>query len=191
MSNLRNVLIAGDSLDFVESGASYPATAGWAMAYRLVPRATTVGTATATAFVLASTATGVDHRFVQTPAQTGTWVPGDYTWLQYVTQTTGTTTSSRVTLGTGQLDIETNPLALAAGTDTRTHIEKVLAAIEALIEGRTDVEEYSIGDRSIKRMSVSDLMKWRNIYRQELRSAQTADRIAAGLGARKVQVVLR
>ncbi len=61
-------------------------------------------------------------------------------------------------------------LADPATQDTRSHSEKVLEAIEALIEGRAtkDVASYSIAGRSLTRLSPDELVKWRAVYRREV-----------------------
>ncbi|MCP3940512.1 MAG: hypothetical protein GY710_03405 [Desulfobacteraceae bacterium] len=54
--------------------------------------------------------------------------------------------------------------------DGRNHIQKVLDAIEAVIEGRAnkDQESYAINNRQLKRTPIADLLKLRNCYKQEL-----------------------
>lgn len=56
--------------------------------------------------------------------------------------------------------------------DTRTHAQKTLAAIEAVIENRAtkDQQSYTIAGRSLERMSVADLLEFRNQYRREVNS---------------------
>jgi hypothetical protein len=181
--SMVDTLIAGDTLDFTDVVAAYPATDGWTLKYRLVPR---FAAPVQAPIELTATPSGADYRVQETSVGTSSWTAGAYNWFRWVEKT-----GERQSLGSGSLTVQLDPATAAQGTDTRSHIEKVLAAIEALIEGRTDVQEYSIGNRSIKKMPVPELLKWRNLYRQELRSAQAADRIAAGLPGRKVQVVLR
>jgi hypothetical protein len=74
---------------------------------------------------------------------------------------------------------------MAAGTDTRSHARKVLDALDTLIEskGTADVVEYTIGNRSIKKMGMSDLLKWRNHYYFQVQSEDCAERLANGLPA--------
>ena len=53
--------------------------------------------------------------------------------------------------------------------DVRSHAKKVLDAIEAVLENRASQDQmsYSIAGRSLSRMSIDDLMTFRNRYRAE------------------------
>lgn len=55
--------------------------------------------------------------------------------------------------------------------DTKTHAQKVLDAINAVIERRatSDQQSYSINGLSITRMNIGELLKFQKIY--ELRVA--------------------
>ncbi len=54
--------------------------------------------------------------------------------------------------------------------DRRTHAEIMVAKIESVLQGRADhdIESYSIKNRSLTRMSVKELMHWRDYYRAEV-----------------------
>jgi hypothetical protein len=58
----------------------------------------------------------------------------------------------------------------------------MLEKIQSLLEGRADndVEEYSIGNRSLTKLSIQDLMKWRDYYRQEVAKENQQARARAG-----------
>ena len=60
--------------------------------------------------------------------------------------------------------------------DRRNHAEIMLDQIECLLENRarSDVESYSIGSRSITKMSVQELLEWRDYYRNEVRNTGDA-----------------
>lgn len=62
-----------------------------------------------------------------------------------------------------------------------THINKVLAAIEGVMEGRTDVDEYAIAGRSVKRMPMADLIRWQKTYLAYRAQAEAEEAVAAGL----------
>lgn len=63
------------------------------------------------------------------------------------------------------------------GDDRRTHAEIMVSKLESLIEGRADhdVESYSIGQRSITKMSIEELIEWRDFYRAEVARGETSD----------------
>jgi len=90
---------------------------------------------------------------------------GEYHWqLEIVQDSSG----NRIVVDIGDFeaiaDLDVNQ------ADPRTHAQIVLDKIEAVIEGRadSDVLEYSIAGREIKKMSVTELMSWRNEYRKEV-----------------------
>jgi hypothetical protein len=184
--SLGNVFRAGNTLDDLKSVPQYPATSGWTLKLRLAPR--TAGTV----ITLTAVAEGADFRVQATATTTAAWAAGWYTFEYFVENAGGEV----YTVEVGQLQI----LApLAAGQDNRSHVEKVLAAIEAVLEGRasTDQEEMRIsvaGDwRMIKRTPIPELIKLKNLYAGYLRNEQAASNLAAGItgGGRRVQVVLR
>ncbi len=86
---------------------------------------------------------------------------------------------------------------LSTAVDGRSHVKKVLDAIEALIAGKAagaDVASYSIAtgsgsSRALTHMTPEELVKWRQVYRAEYQRELQADRIAKGLGSRgKIRV---
>lgn len=54
--------------------------------------------------------------------------------------------------------------------DQRNYAEKILAKIESILMGRadSDVDSYSIKSRSLTKMSIKDLIYWRDYFRNEL-----------------------
>jgi enamine deaminase RidA (YjgF/YER057c/UK114 family) len=181
MTTLANLLTAGDTLDFTTSVPDYPASAGWTLKYRMVPR-----TGSNPAIALTAAADGDDYNVTATSTTTATWALDNYTWSAYVELG-----AERYTVDRGQLQIRAGSSTMVVGTDGRTHARKVLDAIEALIEskGSADVVEYTIGNRSIKKMPMADLLTWRNNYAYQVQSEERAERLANGLNAGgKIQV---
>lgn len=162
-------IAAGDTLAFTRELADYPASAGWVLSYALR------GLAGAINFT--ASASGAIHAVTVAASVTATWPAGRYLWSAYVSKA-----GERYEVGTGQLVVRPN-LAAAASLDTRGHARKVLDAIEAVLEGRAtrDQEEYSIGDRSLKRTPLADLVMLRQRYRAEVNREEEAARLAAGL----------
>jgi hypothetical protein len=66
----------------------------------------------------------------------------------------------------------------------KAHVEKVLAALEALLEGKAtaDVMSYSIAGRSLSKFSISELLLWHDKYKAELVQIERAEKLAQGLG---------
>lgn len=173
--NLPAEIHAGDTLKFTDSVPEYPAVDGWVLTYSIV-NATNRYTISAS---------GSEHAFDVATATTAGWVAGDYQWAAFAVSG-----SERFTVGTGRIAIRPNVLTTAA--DERSHVEKVLTALEALLEGRAgrDHMEVTINGRSITRMPIEDLIKWRDKYRAEFRRIQQAERIARGegLGGNQIRV---
>ena len=69
-----------------------------------------------------------------------------------------------------------------SGADPRSHAEIMLGKIQSLLEGRADkdVTSYSIQGRSIAKMSVVDLLQWRDYYRKEVAKERRDNAIALG-----------
>jgi len=63
-----------------------------------------------------------------------------------------------------------------------THAQTMLAAIEAVLEGRitADIEQYSIAGRSITKIPIAELLKLRSYYKAEAVREQRADMISSG-----------
>lgn len=119
------------------------------------------------------------HAFSASAETTAAWAAGAY-WY-----------SLRVTNGTEVHEIETGTLNIAPdmadlpeGYDGRGHAVKVLEAIEAVIEGRAskDQDSYRINNRELRRTPISQLLKLRDVYRNEVRRARAARRGRDTLG---------
>lgn len=181
MGYLTNKIVAGFTLEFSTTAPDYPASEGWVLKYRLAPRAA------GTLINLTAVADGDGFLVQVSAATTATWAPGSYTYEAYVEKG-----SEAYPLERGPVEIGA---ALAAGQDNRLHVEKVIDAIEAVIENRatTDQEEMSINGRSIKRTPIEQLIVLRNKYRSELQSMKAAEKLANGItgGGRRIQMVLR
>lgn len=169
---MQQELIAGDTLDFDVSVPDYPATAGYTLTYRLIPRAA------GTAIEITASANGADYAVEVGASTTATWSAGEYTWASYVTLA-----GARYTIDQGQITIKANPATLAAGTDTRSEAAIALAAIRAVIANRAtlDQQEYTIGGRSLKRTPMADLIMLLRHYEAEVAREEADARYARGL----------
>lgn len=156
---MQSKLIVGDSLSVLDTHADYPASAGWVLKYRFVPRISGI------AIQLTSVAEGDSYRTMASSSTTAGWVAGNYAWSKWVEKGT-----ERKTLESGEIVFLPDPAQMAVGTDTRSHVEKVLANIEAMLEGKAtkDVQEYTIADRQLKHYSIPELLVWRDKYKAQL-----------------------
>ncbi|QTP61383.1 hypothetical protein HNO53_20705 [Billgrantia antri] len=128
---------------------------------------------------LTSSPDGTVHAFAVTAVDTAAWKAGDY-WYS-LRATDGTEVHE---LETGTFTVEPDLASVAEGFDGRSHAEKVLEAIEAVIEGRAskDQDSYRINNRELRRTPISQLLKLRDVYRQEVKRARAAKRGRDTLG---------
>lgn len=166
--NIPDKIQAGDSLQFTDSLTNYDA-ATWTLTYTLINENLRVS--------FSSTASGSDHYTNVAPATTAKWTKGTYKYLATVSDG-----SDRFTVGSGTVRILADILE---PSDQREHCEKVLDAIEAVIEGKATLDQssYSIAGRSLSRYSPAELLAWRDKYKQEVKSLRQAEKVAAGLGS--------
>ena len=117
------------------------------------------------------------YLFSADSATTSAFTPGAYHWQLEITQTSS---GNRIVIATGEFDaiadLDNN------GADPRTHAEIMLSKIEGLLIGRADkdVSSYSIQGRSISKMTISDLLQWRDYYRKEVTKEKRDVAIALG-----------
>lgn len=174
-----NVLVAGDTWTWKRSdlGSDYP-TSAWVLSY--AARKCGAG---ATSIAIEASPSGSDYVITVPAATTAGFDAGQYDWAAYLTRESD---SARVQIGDGRWTIKPN---LATSTaDPRTHAEKVLAAIESVLENRAtkDVESYTIEGRSLTRMKVSELLVLRDRYKAEVNVERRA---ARGQSSRDITLI--
>jgi len=115
-------------------------------------------------FVITATEITDDYIIEVPSATTAAYINGDYHWYAFITRTSD---SERIAVDDGYAKIEIN--FADTNADHRSHAKKVLDAIQATIEGRASQDQmsYSIAGRSLSRMSIDDLLKFRDRYRAE------------------------
>lgn len=166
LGRVPGCVTAGDSypIRLSELSASYPVAS-----YRL-QIAMTLGTANPVLVDLANSAGVHGGTLSFASAAPGAW--------RYAIKATRLTDGLVQTVATGTIQVNPDP----ARHDVRSHAERVLEAIEALIEGRatTDVQSYSIAGRSLTRMTPAELVTWRSHYRQDVAMERAAGKPGAG-----------
>lgn len=115
-------------------------------------------------FTLSSTEANDNYYFEKPSSETDTLKAGDWKWQLYAIRTSD---SERITIDYGITKFVLGELD--TNEDLRTHAKKVLDAIEAVIEGRATIDQssFSLGGRSLSRMSVDELMTFRDRYKAE------------------------
>ena len=173
--NIPTSFTAGDTLEFSDSLSDYPASSGWVLSYVLVKDGSQIS--------MSSTADGDDHSFSIPATTTANYSPGTYHWKAFVTNA-----PERYTVDSGVIEIEQDFTTQAQGFDDRSHVKKTLDALESVLEGKAsaDVASYSIGGRSLSKMTPEELLSWRDKYRAEYHSEQVAN--GNSVQSRKVRV---
>lgn len=166
-------IAAGDTLSWTRTFNDYPAGDGWVLKYAFRGPAVVN---------LTSAADGDSH--VTTIAVDTFTTAGTYFVQGYVEKG-----SERRTVYSGRLKVTPNLAAIASGTyEGRSHAQKVVDAIEAVIEGRAskDQQEMWIDGEKLVRTPVADLLKLRDRYRQELSAQDDKERRRQGRGGRRI-----
>ncbi len=113
-----------------------------------------------------ATVTEVDdyYKFTLDNSATGGYTTGDYFWVLKVTQSSD---SEELILETGKITVKDNYFGSTG--DTRSHAKIMLDKIESILEGRADadVSSYSIQGRSLSKISINELLQWRDYYKAE------------------------
>lgn len=128
---------------------------------------------------LTASLSGSEYLIEIAAATTAGYSAGTYQWVALITRDSD---SERVEIARGVLVVNPDPATSAA--DPRTTARKTLDAIEAVIEGRAskDQESYTIGNRSLNRMAIEDLLRLRDAYRREVKREEQADKLKNGIG---------
>lgn len=129
---------------------------------------------------LAASADGETHVLSADAGTTAGWAAGVYWYSLRVTDGANQIHE----LETGQVEIRADLAAVDGTYDGRGHVERVLDAIEAVIEGRAsiDQERYRINNRELQRTPIDQLLKLRSEYRRELQRLKAARKGRSVLG---------
>jgi hypothetical protein len=169
-------ITAGDYIQWNRTLSDYPAGT-WTLSYVLINASNKIS--------FTAAASGTDHLVTLAAATSANYSAGEYSWQAYVTSG-----AQRITIGSGTITIKPN-FATAATLDNRSHVKKVLDAVEALIEGNASKEhnEMRIGNRMLKLVPKEELLVMRDRYKAMYLAELRAEDIAKGLGTKnKIQV---
>ena len=171
---LTDSIYAGATLDLSVTLTAYPAPE-WSL--RLVMRGPMQ-------IDINSTPDGTGHRLGASAAVTSGWDAGAYWYSLRALRGVEVQIADE-----GQITVRPDMAAIVGQHDGRTHAERVLAAIEAVIENRATVDQqaYEINGRSLTRTPIADLLKLRAMYRDEVRRERAAQRSGQSLFGRKIK----
>jgi hypothetical protein len=130
-------------------------------------------------FTLTATEANDTYYIEAASSSTTGYAVGDYIWEAYITKASD---SNRVMVDSGRTTITQN--LANTNADLRSHAKKVLDAIEAVIENRASMDQssMSIAGRSLSRMSIDELMTFRDRYKAEYLKEIKLARIRNGQG---------
>jgi FtsP/CotA-like multicopper oxidase with cupredoxin domain len=117
---------------------------------------------------------GNAHRLRANAEATGTWQPGVYWYSARVSNEDGDVFE----IESGEVVIDPNLAEATAGYDGSTHAQRVLSAIEAVLEKRAtqDQERYKINNRELWRTPIPELLTLRDRYRAQVKMEARAKR---------------
>ncbi len=135
----------------------YP-TASYALSYEF----NLVDGSTVSNFSL--TATESNNEYIIEVSNTTSYTAGEYNWIAYITRSSD---SARIKLSEGFTEIQENYATTTSSV--RSHAKKVLDAIEAVIENRATMDQssMSIAGRSLSRLTIDELLQFRDRYKAE------------------------
>lgn len=118
---------------------------------------------------------GLDCEFTATSDTTSTWPEGVYQWVWYVKNDTG----GRKVLEAGEISIKPDPTK--AG-EFRTHAQRMIIAIEALMEGKATNDQLSQAHngKSLTRYSPEEWTKLLKYYKAERAKEKRAEARKSG-----------
>ena len=114
-------------------------------------------------------------------ATTASYADGDFIWNAFITRSSD---AQRIRVDTGRTTVVKN--LANTNADLRSHAKKVLDAIQAVLENRASVDQssFSIAGRSLSRMSVDELLTFRDRYKveylQEIKEARIKNKQRSG-----------
>lgn len=160
----------GDFLQWkrTDIGSDYPNTAYTAT---YVARITGGGN---TEIQVIGTASGSDYLFSVSSTTSADFVVGLYHWQLEIKRNSD---NNRIIIDRGYFtcvaDLDAN------GADPRTHAEIMVGKLESLLSGKadSDVDNYTINGRSLKKLSFSELLEARDYYKREVQKEVIAERI--------------
>lgn len=167
---LPTEIVAGVTLDIPITLTAHPAKEGWALS--LILRGPQ-------AIDIVAQADGDTHRITADATVTAEWAAGGYWYALRVTDG-----AEVVQVESGRINVAPDLAQVSDTYDGRGHVDRVLDAIEAVIEGRAtkDQESYKINNRELQRTPIGELLKLRDRYRDEARRKRAAKKGRSLLG---------
>lgn len=164
---------AGESWQWDRTLSEHPPSDGWTLKYAL--RGPTDGDITAST-------SDETYEIREAPGNTD-FTPGHYRLVGYVQKESGGEVTEREVIYEGTVHVLPNPIT---AVNSKTHAEKVYESITAMIEGTASKEQrrLRINGREIERISISELLRLRNVYADQVRMERHPGQLSPGVEAR-------
>tara|TARA_R110000822_G_scaffold74601_3_gene179208 strand:+ start:103 stop:693 length:591 start_codon:yes stop_codon:yes gene_type:complete len=155
--------------------ADYP-NSGYVLSYEF----NLIDGATPANITLTATNLGADYKVEVASSVTASYTKGEYNWIANITVNGS---SNRVKVGEGFVTLQDNYAATTASV--RSHAKIVLDSILAVIENRATMDQssMSIAGRSLSRMTIDELLKFKSHYKTEYLKEVKQARILNGMGS--------
>jgi len=150
-------LIAGDSASWTKELSSYSPQDGWVLSYVFL------GESSEQRYSVEASSDQGDFNVTLSSEETAPWLPGKYKLIGSVKRNT-----ERATVYSGFCTVSPNHDQYY---DPRSYSEKMLSAIEAVLEERaTRIEKsYAINGRQLELLSPEELIKMRSKFQLEVK----------------------
>ena len=153
-------LKVGDNWSWVNNtlGADYPNSA-----YTLKYEFNLIDGSTNVNVQIAATNDGDNYKVELPHSTTVSYTPGEYSWIANIHRNSG----GRITVGEGFVTVQADYDATTSSV--RSFAKQMLDAIEAVALNRATMDQssMSIAGRSLSRMSIDELMNFRNRFKVE------------------------
>lgn len=180
---MHQVFIAGDTLDFLTTVASYPPGDGWTLQLRLMPYVDGL-----TPIDLTATTEGDDYRVQVGPETTADYAPGDYTLMRWVEKTGARHIVEGEPALPDTITIQPDP-ATATSYDGRSSARKALEQAEAArvtyLASNGAIKEFEIGNRRTVFRDVADIVSEIDRLRLEVAKEDNAAGMANGMANKR------
>ncbi len=180
VSDLPSVISAGETVKWRDEATTVPfnqnaTSTDWTLTYYL--RTNTAGEG----HISVGSAYNTGWQFTISATDTAGFDAGDWYWCAIVSKS-----GEKFKLGQGgltvkqQLEYTGTPSAIDYRTQAETDLANISAAIRAIVSDKA--KEYTIGDRTFKRLDLPVLIARESQLKSIVKSEQRASLIAQGLG---------
>lgn len=175
---MQDRLIIGDTLNYATTVAGYPASDGWVLNYRLIPRSSGV----AIDLIAATDPDNADGYVVQVAATyTSGWAAGLYSWSSWVTKDL-----EIYSLGRGECTLLPDPRTSTAPFDGRSQARIALEQAKAAMAAWTPTSKsYRIGEREMSFNSSSEIVAVIAYWQAEVTREERLEATAKGYPDRR------